>query len=112
MWQVNVLPTVPFLVLPEVSSERREYVPVGWLEPVRHPPRGRSSDRGRDRERPPGFRVWSGNGACVLITRCRRRRRGVSPGSFVRAGRLHSLAVAVGDAAGDALNDPLAVDVR
>ncbi len=23
----------PFLALPEVSSERREYVPVGWLEP-------------------------------------------------------------------------------
>ena len=33
LWQVNVLPTTPFLVLPEVSSERREYVPVGWLEP-------------------------------------------------------------------------------
>ena len=33
LWQVNVLPTAPFLVLPEVSSERREYVPVGWLEP-------------------------------------------------------------------------------
>ena len=23
----------PFLVIPEVSSERREYVPIGWLEP-------------------------------------------------------------------------------
>ena len=33
LWQVNVLPTAPFLVLPEVSSERREYVPIGWLEP-------------------------------------------------------------------------------
>ena len=33
LWQVNVLPTAPFLVLPEVSSERREYLPVGWLEP-------------------------------------------------------------------------------
>ena len=33
LWQVNVLPTTPFLVLPEVSSERREYVPIGWLEP-------------------------------------------------------------------------------
>ena len=33
LWQVNVLPTAPFLALPEVSSERREYVPVGWLEP-------------------------------------------------------------------------------
>ena len=32
-WQVNVLPTAPFLVLPEVSSERRKYVPIGWLEP-------------------------------------------------------------------------------
>ena len=33
LWQVNVLPTLPFLVIPEVSSERREYVPIGWLEP-------------------------------------------------------------------------------
>ena len=31
LWQVNVLPTYPFLVLPEVSSEKREYVPIGWL---------------------------------------------------------------------------------
>ena len=27
------IPTAPFLVIPEVSSERREYVPIGWLEP-------------------------------------------------------------------------------
>ena len=27
------IPTAPFLVVPEVSSERREYVPIGWLEP-------------------------------------------------------------------------------
>ena len=27
------IPTAPFLVMPEVSSERREYVPIGWLEP-------------------------------------------------------------------------------
>ena len=33
LWQVNVLPKTPFLVLPEVSSERREYVPIGWLAP-------------------------------------------------------------------------------
>ncbi len=33
LWQVNVLPTAPFLALPEVSSERREYIPIGWLEP-------------------------------------------------------------------------------
>ena len=33
LYHVNVLPTVPFLVVPEVSSERREYVPIGWLEP-------------------------------------------------------------------------------
>ena len=32
-YNVNVLPTAPFLVVPEVSSERREYVPIGWLEP-------------------------------------------------------------------------------
>ena len=30
---MNVIPEAPFLVVPEVSSERREYVPIGWLEP-------------------------------------------------------------------------------
>ena len=33
LYHVNVLPAAPFLVIPEVSSERREYVPIGWLEP-------------------------------------------------------------------------------
>ena len=33
LYHVNVLPTDPFLVIPQVSSERREYVPIGWLEP-------------------------------------------------------------------------------
>ena len=33
LYHVNVVPTTPFLVIPEVSSERREYVPIGWLEP-------------------------------------------------------------------------------
>ena len=33
LYHVNVLPTSPFLVIPEVSSERRDYVPIGWLEP-------------------------------------------------------------------------------
>ena len=33
LYHVNVLPTSPFLVVPKVSSERREYVPTGWLEP-------------------------------------------------------------------------------
>ena len=33
LYHVNVIPTAPFLVVPKVSSERREYVPVGWLEP-------------------------------------------------------------------------------
>ena len=32
-YNVEVIPTAPFLVVPKVSSERREYVPVGWLEP-------------------------------------------------------------------------------
>ncbi len=27
------IPTSPYLLVPEVSSERREYVPIGWLEP-------------------------------------------------------------------------------
>ena len=32
-YNVEVLPTAPFLVIPKVSSERREYVPPGWLQP-------------------------------------------------------------------------------
>ena len=32
-YNVEVIPDQPFLVLPEVSSERREYVPLGYLEP-------------------------------------------------------------------------------
>ena len=32
-FHVTVLPKTPFLVLPEVSSERREYAPIGWLKP-------------------------------------------------------------------------------
>lgn len=32
-FHVTVLPDTPFLVLPKVSSERREYAPIGWLEP-------------------------------------------------------------------------------
>ncbi len=33
LYHVNIIPTAPFLVIPEVSSERREYAPIGWLEP-------------------------------------------------------------------------------
>ena len=33
LYHVNVVPAALFLVIPEVSSERREYVPIGWLEP-------------------------------------------------------------------------------
>ncbi len=33
LYHVNILPDAPFLVVPEVSSERREYAPIGWLEP-------------------------------------------------------------------------------
>lgn len=32
-YHVTVVPERPFLVIPEVSSERREYVPIGWIEP-------------------------------------------------------------------------------
>ena len=32
-FHVTVIPDRPFLVLPEVSSERRDYMPIGWLEP-------------------------------------------------------------------------------
>lgn len=33
LYQVNVLPTSPFLAVPEVSSERRDYVPIAYMEP-------------------------------------------------------------------------------
>ena len=33
LYHVNVIPAASFLVIPEVSSERREYAPIGWLEP-------------------------------------------------------------------------------
>ena len=32
-FHVTVIPTGPFLALPENSSETREYLPIGWLEP-------------------------------------------------------------------------------
>lgn len=32
-FQATVAPQCSFLVIPEVSSEKREYVPIGWLEP-------------------------------------------------------------------------------
>ncbi len=33
LYHVNVLPGKSFLVIPKVNSERREYVPIAWLEP-------------------------------------------------------------------------------
>lgn len=33
LFHVNVIPTSPFLVVPQTSSENREYIPIGWLEP-------------------------------------------------------------------------------
>ena len=33
LYHVNVLPAAPYLVIPQVSSEKRDYVPIGWLEP-------------------------------------------------------------------------------
>jgi hypothetical protein len=32
-FHVTVMPDRPFLVIPEVSSELRDYVPIGWLDP-------------------------------------------------------------------------------
>ena len=32
-YHVTVVPEHSYLVIPEVSSERREYVPIGWVEP-------------------------------------------------------------------------------
>ena len=33
IYHLNVIPRTPFLVIPQTSSERRDYVPMGWLEP-------------------------------------------------------------------------------
>ena len=33
LYHVNVVPDAPFLVVPRASSERREYVPIAWMEP-------------------------------------------------------------------------------
>jgi len=32
-FEVTTIPTRPYLAIPKVSSERRDYVPIGWLEP-------------------------------------------------------------------------------
>ncbi len=32
-FHVTVIPTSPILAVPEVSSERRRYIPIGWLNP-------------------------------------------------------------------------------
>jgi hypothetical protein len=32
-YHVTVVPKTSYLVIPEVSSERRDYVPVGWIDP-------------------------------------------------------------------------------
>ena len=32
-YHVTVIPKAPFLVIPEASLERRDYVPIAWLEP-------------------------------------------------------------------------------
>jgi type I restriction-modification system DNA methylase subunit len=33
LYQLNVMPTKPFLIIPAHSSERREYIPIGFVEP-------------------------------------------------------------------------------
>ena len=33
LYHVNVIPKQSFLAVPETSSERRQYAPIGWLEP-------------------------------------------------------------------------------
>ena len=32
-FQVEIIPDSPFLVIPEVSSERRDYIPIGFMQP-------------------------------------------------------------------------------
>lgn len=33
LYHVNVVPDRPYLVIPKVSSEKREYIPIGWILP-------------------------------------------------------------------------------
>ena len=33
IYHINVMPTVPYLAIPEVSSERRKYIPIGYMKP-------------------------------------------------------------------------------
>jgi len=33
LFQINVIPTKPFLLIPRHTSEKREYVPMGYLKP-------------------------------------------------------------------------------
>jgi len=33
LYHVNVIPEMPFLALPQVSSEKRDYIPIGYLHP-------------------------------------------------------------------------------
>ena len=33
LYHINVIPEAPFLLIPRVSSERRQYAPLGWVEP-------------------------------------------------------------------------------
>jgi len=33
LYQVNTIPDSQFLLIPRVSSERRDYIPIGWLHP-------------------------------------------------------------------------------
>ena len=32
-FHVTVIPDTPFMVIPQTTSERRDYIPIGWLEP-------------------------------------------------------------------------------
>ena len=33
LYHINVIPATPYLAIPEVSSERRRYIPIGYMEP-------------------------------------------------------------------------------
>ena len=33
LFEVSTIPDRPYLAVPEVSSERRDYAPIGWIEP-------------------------------------------------------------------------------
>ncbi|MCY3988722.1 MAG: class I SAM-dependent DNA methyltransferase [Gammaproteobacteria bacterium] len=82
LYHVNVLPRESFLVIPEVSSERREYAPIGWLEPPMIPssrPPSPTAARPAVQSIPNSSRSFATSGSCGLpVERCSKSHRSAS----------------------------------